>query len=77
MIEGFELGWLQSTVGNGSRSSSATAYLSSSVISRPNLGVITQTYATRLFKTNGFPQADPDVRIVELSQFINGMNMAV
>ncbi|THH14917.1 hypothetical protein EW146_g5483 [Bondarzewia mesenterica] len=41
------IGWLQSTSGLGSRSSSATAYLHP-VLHRPNLDVVIQTQVTRL-----------------------------
>ncbi|TFK37746.1 alcohol oxidase [Crucibulum laeve] len=53
------VGWLQSTMGGGSRSSSSTAYLRPALSSRKNLDVLIQTRATKLIKTgssNGVPQ---------------------
>ncbi|EAU87895.1 aryl-alcohol oxidase [Coprinopsis cinerea okayama7 len=45
------LTWIQSTIGNGERSSAATAYLSQSVRDRPNLTILTNTYTTRVLPT--------------------------
>lgn len=42
------VGWNQATIGNGTRSSSATAYLSDSTTSRPNLDVLLNTKVTRV-----------------------------
>ncbi|KAF9053908.1 aryl-alcohol-oxidase from pleurotus Eryingii [Hymenopellis radicata] len=42
------IGWLQSTVGNGARSSSATSYLGPEYIGRPNLHVLLHSYVTRI-----------------------------
>ncbi|KDR81170.1 hypothetical protein GALMADRAFT_91825 [Galerina marginata CBS 339.88] len=42
------LGWLQSTTGNGERSSAATAYLTPLVVARPNLEIVLNTQVTRV-----------------------------
>ncbi|KAF9053909.1 aryl-alcohol oxidase [Hymenopellis radicata] len=42
------VGWVQSTVGNGTRSSSATSYLGPKYINRPNLDVLLHAYVTRI-----------------------------
>ncbi|KZT22388.1 GMC oxidoreductase [Neolentinus lepideus HHB14362 ss-1] len=49
------IGWTQSTIRNGARSSSATSYLGPQYINRPNLHVLVHAQATQLFasKTNG------------------------
>ncbi|KAH9481209.1 Pyranose dehydrogenase 3 [Psilocybe cubensis] len=53
------VGFLISSAGNGTRSSSSTTYLNSSVINRPNLVVLVNVTATMLFQsgnsTNGLP----------------------
>ncbi|GJJ07845.1 hypothetical protein Clacol_002050 [Clathrus columnatus] len=45
------LGWVQSTIGNGTRSSSATSYLSTPFISRRNLDVVLNVRVTRVLQT--------------------------
>ncbi|KAG7098376.1 hypothetical protein E1B28_000334 [Marasmius oreades] len=45
-------GWVQATVGNGLRSSSATSYLGPEFINRSNLNVLVNTRATRLLRAN-------------------------
>ncbi|KAJ7220528.1 aryl-alcohol oxidase [Mycena pura] len=54
MNSGFQLGfgWTQTTVGNGTRSSSATSYLGSKYISRNNLFVLLHAQVLRLKQTN-------------------------
>ncbi|KAJ7187861.1 alcohol oxidase [Mycena filopes] len=42
------IGWIQSTINNGSRSSSATSYLAPQYIARPNLHVVLNTIVTRV-----------------------------
>jgi choline dehydrogenase-like flavoprotein len=42
------LGWLQSTIGNGVRSSSATAYLGPEFIRRKNLDILLHAQVTKL-----------------------------
>jgi hypothetical protein len=43
-------GWLQSTIGHGVRSSSATAYLAPEFVRRGNLHVLLHARATRLVR---------------------------
>ncbi|KAH9475796.1 Pyranose dehydrogenase 1 [Psilocybe cubensis] len=45
------IGWLQSTIKGGSRSSSATSYLGPSFIKRPNLHVLIGAQVTRILST--------------------------
>ncbi|KXN85629.1 Choline dehydrogenase, mitochondrial [Leucoagaricus sp. SymC.cos] len=47
------LGWLQSTIGDGQRSSAATSYLSATTTQRPNLHILLETRATRILPTTG------------------------
>lgn len=59
------VGWLQSSIGSGARSSSATAYLTQA-LERPNIDVIIETQVTRLIQTD---HSNPPVfRGVEISQ---------
>ncbi|KAJ6594315.1 alcohol oxidase [Mycena capillaripes] len=50
------LGWGQATINNGSRASSASAYLAPQFVARPNLHVLLNARATRVLPTttNGF-----------------------
>ncbi|KAF9450824.1 GMC oxidoreductase [Macrolepiota fuliginosa MF-IS2] len=58
------LGWLQSTIGEGARSSAATSYLNLTVIQRQNLHILLETRVTRILPaTNG---TDLSFRTVEL-----------
>ncbi|KAJ6602929.1 aryl-alcohol oxidase-like protein [Mycena sp. CBHHK59/15] len=52
MNSGYQLGlgWVQATIKNGSRSSSATSYLALSFIDRPNLHILLHARATRVIK---------------------------
>ncbi|KAJ7593889.1 aryl-alcohol oxidase precursor [Mycena floridula] len=47
------MGWVQSTIKNGTRSSSSTSYLASKYSQRPNLHVLLNTRVTRLAKSSG------------------------
>ncbi|KAF8880824.1 aryl-alcohol oxidase [Gymnopilus junonius] len=60
------LGYLQSTIGNGTRSSSAIAYLTPSVQARPNLQIVLNTRVTRVLQTNPIG-GSKSFRQVELS----------
>lgn len=64
-----DLGYLQSSVGQGRRSSSAVAYLDPLVSSgsRPNLSVLINTVVTKLHRS-GSPDETSDFRTVELGQ---------
>ncbi|KAJ7141401.1 alcohol oxidase [Mycena epipterygia] len=59
MNSGAPLGiaWTQSTIKNGSRSSSATSYLAPQYIRRPNLHVMLNTRVTRVLRTDPGPQS--------------------
>ncbi|TFK36270.1 pyranose dehydrogenase [Crucibulum laeve] len=59
------LGWLQSTIGNGTRSSAATSYLGSSVTGRSNLHIVLNTRVTRILQSNGGNK--PSFRTVEIA----------
>lgn len=45
------LGWAPEAVSNGTRSSSATSYLTPAILSRPNLSVLLHAQATKLVRT--------------------------
>jgi hypothetical protein len=64
---GLILGWLQSTIKDGSRSSSATSYLAPQFLNRPNLHVLLNARVPRILPTgaNAF-------RTVEFVQDIKG-----
>ncbi|KAF9482069.1 pyranose dehydrogenase [Pholiota conissans] len=49
------LGWYQGSIGNGTRSSSATAYLSSKFTTRRNLHVLLNTKVTKVHPITGSP----------------------
>ncbi|TEB33980.1 aryl-alcohol oxidase [Coprinellus micaceus] len=65
---GYPLGlsWTQNTIGNGERSSSATAYLDTPVRARRNLDILLNTQATRVLPT-GRAGKQLDIRTVELA----------
>ncbi|KAJ3794118.1 alcohol oxidase [Lentinula aff. detonsa] len=67
MNSGFQLGigWVQATIGDGTRSSSAASYLGPSFISRPNLHVLLNTRVLRVLKTD---HQQSDFRSVEFTQ---------
>ncbi|RXW22513.1 hypothetical protein EST38_g3334 [Candolleomyces aberdarensis] len=58
--------WMQSTIGNGERSSAATAYLGSDVRERPNLTILVNTYVTRLLPVKASNRS-LDVRSIEIA----------
>ncbi|KAJ7073943.1 pyranose dehydrogenase [Mycena amicta] len=62
------LGWLQSTVGGGSRSSSATSYLSDAFIRRDNLDVLLHAQVSRLIGTENAINGKPTFSGVEFRQ---------
>ncbi|KAG6813051.1 hypothetical protein H0H92_014323 [Tricholoma furcatifolium] len=62
------LGWIQVTVNDTSRSSSATSYLASQYLSRPNLDVLLNTQVSRLIQTGKDKTTNlPAFRAVEYS----------
>ncbi|KAF8170787.1 aryl-alcohol oxidase-like protein [Pholiota molesta] len=69
------VGWLQSTIGNGARSSSATAFLTPA-LNRPNVDVLIHTQVTRLIQ-NGKSGSLPAFREVEFAQSRTGARFTV
>ena len=65
------VGWLQSTIGHGVRSSAATAFLTQDTLDRQNLDVLIGTRVTRLLQT-GRKKGKPTFLGVELAQSISG-----
>ncbi|KAI9061587.1 GMC oxidoreductase [Trametes sanguinea] len=65
------VGWLQSTIGHGMRSSAATAFLTEDVLSRSNLDVLIGTRVTRLIQTEQF-LFTPTFLGVEIAQSASG-----
>ncbi|KAI0313068.1 alcohol oxidase [Amylostereum chailletii] len=61
------LSWIQSTSGNGIRSSSATAYLHPA-LGRQNLDLLLNTQVTRILPTNHQSSSVPDLRVVEFAR---------
>ncbi|KAJ7583130.1 alcohol oxidase [Mycena floridula] len=67
MNSGFHLGigWVQSTIKNGTRSSSATSYLGPGYIDRPNLSILVSARVTRVIPNS---QGQTSFRGVEFTQ---------
>ncbi|KAJ3903653.1 hypothetical protein F5879DRAFT_1010325 [Lentinula edodes] len=67
MNSGYQLGigWVQATIGDGTRSSSAASYLGPSFISRPNLHVLLNTRVLRVLENE---HQQSDFRTVEFTQ---------
>ncbi|KAG6867838.1 hypothetical protein C0993_010411 [Termitomyces sp. T159_Od127] len=62
------VGWIQFTIDDGKRSSSATSYLGPNFIMRPNLHVLLHTRVTRLIETPSSTKlAKPLIRTVEFT----------
>ncbi|PBK84346.1 alcohol oxidase [Armillaria gallica] len=63
------IGWEQTTVGNGTRSSSETSYLAPGYIDRKNLHVLIHSYVTRILTPNETTSRHkPNFNIVEFTQ---------
>ncbi len=63
------LGWEQTTVGNGTRSSSETSYLAPGYIDRKNLHVLIHSYVTRILTPNKTTSCHkPKFNTVEFTQ---------
>ncbi len=58
----FTSGWMQTTVGNGTRSSSEVSYLGAKYINRPNLHVLIHTHVTRILQSHHTDSKDKDKR---------------
>ncbi|KAJ3543687.1 hypothetical protein NMY22_g3054 [Coprinellus aureogranulatus] len=63
------LAWQQQTIGDGERSSAATAYLGPDVRGRPNLTILLNTYVTRVLPTTSTSE-QPEIRSVEIGDKI-------
>ena len=59
-----DLAWQPTTIFNGTRSSSAYAYLAPEYASRPNLHVVVNHRAIQLLETTTNDSSVPDVRTV-------------
>ncbi|KAJ7323935.1 pyranose dehydrogenase [Mycena albidolilacea] len=72
------IGWLQYTIGNGERSSSATGYLKPQVIQRPNLDVLLHAQVSKLvdFAHTGSP-ASPGTPAFGGVEFRHGSSLFV
>ncbi|KAH9945030.1 aryl-alcohol oxidase-like protein [Epithele typhae] len=70
------LGWLQSTIGHGVRTSSATAFLDANTLDRKNLDVLIGTRVTRLISSVR-SNSKPTFRDVELAQSPSGERVIV
>lgn len=65
-------GWEQTTVGNGTRSSSQTSYLGPSYIDRKNLHVLVHSYVTRILEADASNSTLPRFDAVEFTQDAGG-----
>ncbi|RDB26743.1 Pyranose dehydrogenase [Hypsizygus marmoreus] len=65
------VGWAQSTINGGRRSSSATSYLATEFIQRPNLHILLNTRVTRLLQTKN-SGSQTALRTVEYAPNANG-----
>ncbi|TBU28262.1 aryl-alcohol oxidase-like protein [Dichomitus squalens] len=70
------VGWLQSTIGHGVRSSAATAFLAQETINRKNLDVLIGTRVTRLLQTER-KDGKPVFLGVELAQCDSGTKVQI
>ncbi|KAJ7629664.1 aryl-alcohol oxidase [Mycena polygramma] len=70
------VGWIQTTINGGQRSSAATSYLGHNFVSRPNLHVLVNSHVTRIIQT-GVDQGKPAFRSVEFAQSETGSRTVV
>ncbi|KAJ3509487.1 hypothetical protein NMY22_g16273 [Coprinellus aureogranulatus] len=70
------LSFVQSTIGNGERSSAATAYLPPQVRERPNLTILLNTYITRVCATSR-TGLQPDIRTLEIAPRAGGERITI
>lgn len=61
------VGWAQATIGDGQRSSSATSYLSTAYINRPNLSVLLNAEVTRVMQ--GSSELAPVLEVQPLQDY--------
>ncbi|TFK19656.1 pyranose dehydrogenase [Coprinopsis marcescibilis] len=76
---GFPIGlsdkaYMQSTIGNGERSSAASAYLDADIRKRPNLSIVVNTYTTRVLPVHEGARR-LDIRSVEVAPRDGGSSM--
>ncbi|KAL0567547.1 hypothetical protein V5O48_014443, partial [Marasmius crinis-equi] len=64
-------GFIQNSIGNGERSSAATAYLVPA-LKRPNLDVVINSRTTRLFASQPVKGGQPTINTVQVAQGANG-----
>jgi len=67
-------GWIHMSIGNGTRSSSATAYLKPAM-ARPNLDIVINAQATKLLQT-GYSKGLPSFRSVKVTQSAAGERLS-
>jgi len=65
LLEQIGFGWIQGTVGNGQRSSSATTYVGPDYINRPNLHILLHAHATKVLEATGLGTTIPTFNGVE------------
>ncbi|KDR85769.1 hypothetical protein GALMADRAFT_218865 [Galerina marginata CBS 339.88] len=70
------VGWTQSTINHGERSSSATSYLAPNFIQRPNLHILLQAQVSRVLST-GSIHGKPAFKSVEFAAGVGGPLMKV
>ncbi|KAF8066493.1 aryl-alcohol oxidase precursor [Lyophyllum atratum] len=70
------IGWTQSTIGNGVRSSSATSYLGPQFISRRNLHVLLHAQVARVLRT-GSSHGKHEFKEVEFTEGVGGPSRRV
>lgn len=68
--------WMQSTIGNGTRSSAARAYLGPAVRERPNLTILLNTYITRVLQAQDSKLRN-DLRTIELAASVGGKTTTI
>ena len=68
-------GWVQATIGNGQRSSSATSYVGPDYINRPNLHILLHAQATKLLEATGRGITIPTFNGVEFGTESSGKSM--
>ena len=68
-------GWVQATIGNGQRSSSATSYVGPDYINRPNLHILLHAQATKLLEATGPGITIPTFNGVEFGTESSGKSM--
>ena len=64
-LEQIGVGWVQSSIGNGQRSSSATSYVGPDYANRPNLHILLHAHATKLLEATNLDSTTPHFNGVE------------